>query len=66
MSYIHVAIKPGFCSWVYWLLKAQLYSAVKVCDATGDAQKIAVWLKKKTAKFGLNNQNPSLSTCCGH
>ena len=47
-------INPRFCRWVYWLLKAQLYSAVQVCDATGDAIKIYCRAQKiSTAKFGL-------------
>jgi len=47
-------LKPGFCSWVYWLLKVQLYSAVKVCDARNDAIKIYGWAQKNsTVKFGL-------------
>ena len=40
-------IKPGFCSWVYWLLKVAKCYSVQVCDARNDAQRTVVWLKKK-------------------
>ena len=43
---IYIIYKPRFCSWVYWLLKAHLYSAVQVCDARNDTKRTAVWLKK--------------------
>ncbi len=32
-------VYPAFCSWVYWQLNVQLYTAVQVCDARNDAIK---------------------------
>ena len=29
--------QPGFCNWVYWLLKVAKCYTVQVCDARNDA-----------------------------
>jgi len=41
-----------FCSWLYWLLKAELCITAQMCDARNDDQNAAVWLKKKYCKNG--------------